>query len=104
MIARLRQAARKDDGASAVEFALVLPILVLLVFGIISFGVIFAQQLALNNGVRQGARLAVVKGSSSGKTCSGVVTAVRDATGPAIAMSPSDIDVNVKRSSSTPCG
>jgi len=97
---------RRDEGASAVELALVLPILLMLVFGIISYGTLFAQQLALNNGVRQGARLAVVEGSTAlQKSCSGVVSAVRDSTGPAIAMDTSTIDVTVTRSTSTtPCG
>lgn len=106
MIGSLRPMdARDNEGASAVELALVLPILILLVFGIISFGTLFAQQLALNNGVRQGARLAVVEGSTAAqKSCAGVVAAVRDATGPAIAMDTDDINVNVARSSSTPCG
>jgi Flp pilus assembly protein TadG len=106
MIGRIRPIrGRGDDGASAVEFALVLPILILLLFGIISFGTLFAQQLALNNGVRQGARLAVVEGSSAtDKSCGGVVTAVRDSTGPAIAMDTSDIDIKVTRSTSSPCG
>ena len=45
MIARFRPRRRSDDGASAVEFALVLPILLFLVFGIISFGTFFAQHL-----------------------------------------------------------
>lgn len=103
MIARLR-AARGDEGASAVEMALVLPILVLLVFGIISFGTLFAQQLALNNGVRQGARLVVVAGSPTTQTCSQAVQAVRDSTGPAIAMDTDDVNVVVTRTGSTPCG
>ena len=106
MIARLRPKRGRDGGAAAVEFALVLPILLVLAFGVISYGTLFAQQLALNNGVRQGARLAVVEGSAtSEKSCAGVVTAVRNATGPAIAMDTSDIDVQVVRSASTtPCG
>lgn len=101
---RMRRAARGDEGASAVEFALVLPLLVVLVFGIISFGVLFAQQLALNNGVRQGARTIVVEGSTTGRTCAAAVTAVQDSTGPAIAMNTADIDVLVQRTSSNPCG
>jgi len=106
MIARLRPQRPRDDGASAVEFALVLPILLILAFGIISYGTLFAQQLALNNGVRQGARLAVVAGSTTTeKSCAGVVSAVRNSTGPAIAMDITDINVKVVRSASTtPCG
>jgi len=104
MIARFRPRRRSDDGASAVELALVLPILLALVFGIISFGTLFAQQLALNNGVRQGARLAVVEGSTTNQSCAAVVSAVRNSSGPAIAMDTADVDVNVARTAATPCG
>ena len=67
--------ARADEGASAVEFALVLPVLILILFGIIEFGVAFAQQLSLNSGARQGARLGVV----GDKTCGDVAAAAIDA-------------------------
>jgi len=56
---RLRHPGR-DDGAAAVEFALVVPLLVMLVFGIIGFGIAFAQKLALSNSARESARLGVV--------------------------------------------
>jgi len=49
-----------DTGASAVEFALVVPLLIMLVFGIIQFGMTFAQILSLNNASRQAARVGVV--------------------------------------------
>ena len=49
-----------DKGAVAVEMALITPLLVLLVFGIIQFGIVLAQQVALGNGARQGARFGVV--------------------------------------------
>jgi Flp pilus assembly protein TadG len=101
MIARLRPRRRDDDGAAAVELALVLPILLLLVFGIISFGIIFAQQLAVNNGVRQGVRTAVVAGNTTQQTCGQVLTSIQAASGPTIGMSTSDVKVQVQRVSST---
>lgn len=69
----MERRARDDGGAAAVEFALVVPILLVLVFGIINFGFVFAQQIALNNGVRQGARYAVV----DGRTCDQIVSETR---------------------------
>lgn len=100
-----------DSGASAVEFALVVPLLVVLVFGLIDFGVIFAQQLSLNNAVRQGARAAVVAGNTAQQTCAQVVSGVRGAAGQTIAMDTSAISVTVRRQSAdgstistTPCG
>ncbi len=88
-----------DQGASAVEFALVVPLLIVLVFGIIDFGVIFAQQLSLNNAVRQGARSAVVAGNTAQQTCAQVVTGVRGAAAQTIAMDTTDIDVTVRTQS-----
>ena len=52
-----------DRGASAVEFAIIAPLFFVLVFGIINFGVILGQQVALNHAVREGARAAVVESS-----------------------------------------
>ena len=86
-----------DRGAAAVEMALVLPILLLLVFGIINFAALFAQQLALNNGVRQGVRTAVVSGNPANQSCGQVLTQVQSASGPTLAMNTSDIAVRVQR-------
>lgn len=47
---------RKDGGAAAVETALVLPILLLIVFGLIDFGRMFNAQITLNEAAREGAR------------------------------------------------
>jgi Flp pilus assembly protein TadG len=48
-----------------VEFALVAPILILMFFGIIEFGRFILTYTELNNATREGARYAIVHGSSS---------------------------------------
>jgi Flp pilus assembly protein TadG len=45
-----------ERGASAVEFALVVPILLMLVFGIIDFGLMIRANTVLANAAREGAR------------------------------------------------
>lgn len=50
--------AHDERGAAAVELALVLPVLVLLVFGIVQFGILFNRQQAIHAAAREGARLA----------------------------------------------
>lgn len=54
---------RGQAGASAVEFAIVLPVLVLLLFGVIQFGLAYNRQQGLNAAVREGARLASIGGT-----------------------------------------
>lgn len=49
-----------ERGASAVEFAIILPILIMLIFGIIQFGIAFNKYIAVTHAVREGVRLAAV--------------------------------------------
>jgi hypothetical protein len=51
---------RGDGGAVIVEFAIVAPLLLLLVFGVIEFGNAYVQLLDVRHGAREGARLAAV--------------------------------------------
>lgn len=67
-VGAVRLARRRDTGAAAVEFALVLPILLLLTFGIVDYGVLFSNSLSVRDGARQAARLAVVQAAATG-TC-----------------------------------
>jgi Flp pilus assembly protein TadG len=55
-----RNRIRNEDGQSMVEFAIVLPLLALLLFGIIQFGIVFRNYLAVTDAVRVGARKAAV--------------------------------------------
>lgn len=45
-------------GAAAVEFAIVLPLLILLVFGIVQFSILYNRKQGLHAAAREGARLA----------------------------------------------
>ena len=51
---------RKDRGANLVEFALLAPFLLLLIFGMIEFAWLFSQNLDARHGAREGARLIAV--------------------------------------------
>lgn len=51
---------RSERGASLIELALILPILALIVFGIIEFGLIFSEHQNLRQAVREGARTVTV--------------------------------------------
>ena len=57
-------ATRSEKGQALVEFALVAPLLLLLLFGIIQFGIAFNNSLTLTDAVRAGARAAIVNGPS----------------------------------------
>jgi Flp pilus assembly protein TadG len=50
----------KDRGQSMVEFVLVFPVLALLLFGVIQFGIVFHNYVTLTDAVRAGSRQAAV--------------------------------------------
>ncbi len=59
-----------EQGSAVVEFALILPILLLIVFGIINFGVLMYNQSVITNAAREGARWAAIHSSVVyGNTC-----------------------------------
>jgi Flp pilus assembly protein TadG len=57
---RSRISFRNEQGQAAAEFALVLPVLAILLFGIAQFGIAFNHYLTLTDAVRAGARQATV--------------------------------------------
>lgn len=90
-----------DAGAAAVEFALVVPILLLLVFGIIGWGLIFAAQISLNSAARDAARQGVVRSlSGTGPTCSTIAQSARD-NATTVGLNSKDIAVKVTTASAS---
>ncbi|MBM7557196.1 TadE/TadG family type IV pilus assembly protein [Halanaerobacter jeridensis] len=74
----------KDETAQAmVELALVLPVLLLVLFGIVEFGRIFHSYLVIANAARVGARVGAIENNDSQ-----IVSAVNNA------VAPSNFDVN----------
>jgi len=58
---------RGDRGAAAVEFALVLPVLLLIIFGIVDFGRMLAAKITLTEAAREGARAAALVSQEEGE-------------------------------------
>ena len=89
---------RDQRGAAAVEMAIVLPILILLVFGIVQWSIYFNRLQGLQAAAREGARVAALPQSTQADVKSKVTDALSgvlpSGTSPVITVSPS---------SSNPC-
>jgi hypothetical protein len=64
-----RLVASRDEGASAVEFALVSLLLITLVFGIIEFSLLLRDNVSVTSAVRSAARIASAGAGSGPATC-----------------------------------
>ncbi len=53
---------RSERGAEVIEMALVTPLLLLLMFGIVEFGFLFQRYVVLTNAAAEGARVATLPG------------------------------------------
>lgn len=63
-----RRSRRRDEGAAAVEFALVLPIFIALLFGVISYGWMLSYRQGISQAAAEGARAMAVSVSPTGST------------------------------------
>lgn len=57
---KLKIIAFDQKGAAAVEFAIILPLLIMLLFGIIEFGILLYDKAMITNASREGARAGIV--------------------------------------------
>src|SRR5215469_14940436 len=60
-----RGSANSERGAAAVEFALLLPLLVMLIFGMIDFGRAINAQITITQAAREGARVLALPGGTT---------------------------------------
>lgn len=51
---------KEEDGTSVVEFAIIAPLLFVILFGIIEFGVLLYDKAMITNAAREGARAGIV--------------------------------------------
>jgi Flp pilus assembly protein TadG len=59
---QLRRFVRGEVGAELIEFALVMPVLVVTVFAIAELGMMYQRNLVITNAAREGARMAILPG------------------------------------------
>jgi Flp pilus assembly protein TadG len=89
----------RDHGAEAVEFALVVPIFLLLVFGIVDFGYMINRDTMVNNASREGARAGALNPNQAG-----IISKVSQALasgGMVMSIQPT---VTCRKPDNTPCG
>jgi Flp pilus assembly protein TadG len=68
---------RNEQGQTMTEFALVLPVLALILFAVIQFGIVFNNYVTLTDATRAGARRAAVSRQDPNRD-STVISAVRN--------------------------
>jgi Flp pilus assembly protein TadG len=61
-MALIKSSVKSERGAELIEFAVVLPILVFIIAGIVDFGMMFRTYEAVTNAAREGARVGVLPG------------------------------------------
>ena len=81
---RMRAKLRREEGAAAVEFALIVGLLAILVFGLLEYGLAFWQVQNLRAAAREGARVAAVRGDN-GDISAAMVASSAGSLGPGFA-------------------
>lgn len=88
---RIRRPERRRFGAATVETALVLPLFLLVLMGIVEIGRALMVAQLLNNAAREGSRAAVMTGSTNTE----VTTTVQNVVQSLIGVAPADVTVEI---------
>lgn len=73
---------KHERGSAAVEFAIILPVLLSLALGIVEFGYVFNQQISLTQAAREGARAYSLNYANTSFVLNNSVQAAAPALGP----------------------
>jgi Flp pilus assembly protein TadG len=101
-VIRRPRRARDQRGAVAVEFALIMPVLCLLVFGIIEFGFMLNRDMIVGNASRDGARAASL-GDTQALIKSGIAAELAASGIPTTPATGTTITVTCKKPNGTAC-
>ena len=93
----MRRRLRNDNGNAAVEFALLVPVLILLVAGLVDFGRAYFTRMELENAARAGAQYGILHGSDD-------LATIRDAVRQASEVPTADLTVNASTFCACPDG
>lgn len=85
-----RTSRRNRRGAAVVEFAVVAPVFIMLVFGMIEYGRMVMVQQLLTNASREGARMGILDGATTSSVQTAVTTYLSNAsvTGATVTVNP----------------
>lgn len=84
--------ASKQKGQGLVELAIVIPLLVVIVIGLLDLGRAYFSVIIINNAAREGARYLSIHRSDLGDGFSGTIAAAqREAQGTIVTIAPSDV-------------
>jgi len=74
----MRKRRRSEVGAAAVEFALVFPLLVIILVGTVTSGLSYSRAIGVTNAVREGARFGATGDATQGTWAADVIARTRE--------------------------
>ncbi len=96
LIKKTTALAKKDDGSTVVEFALVAPILAMFLVAIVEFGMIMFSSILMESGLRDASRFGITGRELTGQTrLESIVQIISDRTIGLIDMNAATVDVMV---------